>query len=57
VLLWTGGLYALSAAIGHALVDFLGLPLPLAVALPIVALALSVPLVRRIRKPRQPAVP
>jgi membrane protein DedA with SNARE-associated domain len=49
VTLWTLGLYALSAAIGHALAEALGLPLPVAVALPVVALALAFPLVRRLR--------
>ncbi len=49
VTLWTGGLYLLSAAIGHALAQALGLPLPVAVALPVVALALAFPLLRRWR--------
>jgi membrane protein DedA with SNARE-associated domain len=47
VTLWTVGLYALSAAIGHALAERLGLPPAVAVALPIVVLALAVPLWRR----------
>lgn len=51
VSLWTLGLYALSAAIGHALSEALGLPPALAVALPIVVLALLVPLWRRWRRP------
>ena len=51
VLLWTVGLYALSAAIGQALAHHLGLPPALAVALPIGALAIAVPLLRRIRGP------
>ncbi len=46
VLLWTGGLYALSAAIGQALSKALGWPPALAVALPIAVLALAVPLLR-----------
>jgi membrane protein DedA with SNARE-associated domain len=46
VALWTCGLYALSAAIGHALAQSLGLPAPVAVALPIIGLALAVPLWR-----------
>ncbi len=50
VTLWTAGLYALSAAIGHALAESLGLPLPVAVALPVVLLALAFPLVRRLRR-------
>lgn len=54
--LWTLGLYALSAAIGHALSQALGLPPAVAVALPILALALVVPLWRRWRRPaRTPA--
>ncbi len=54
VTLWTVGLYALSAAIGHTLSAALGLPPPVAVALPIVALALAVPLWRRWRSPVAP---
>lgn len=49
VTLWTVGLYALSAALGQALAQLLGIPPALAVALPIVALALFVPLWRRWR--------
>lgn len=54
VTVWTAGLYALSAAIGQALADALGLPTPLAVALPIVLLALAVPLWQRCRRNRTP---
>ena len=50
VTLWTAGLYALSAAIGQALARHLGLPPALAVTLPIIALALAVPLVRGVRQ-------
>ena len=50
VTLWTLGLYGLSAAIGHALADRLGLPPALAVALPIIVLALAVPLWRGLRQ-------
>ena len=50
VALWTLGLYALSAAIGQALADRLGLPPAVAVALPILVLAAAVPLVRRARQ-------
>jgi membrane protein DedA with SNARE-associated domain len=50
VTLWTLGLYALSAAIGHALARHLGLPPALAVALPILVLAAAVPLVRHLRQ-------
>lgn len=52
VTVWTLGLYALSAAIGHALAAALGVPPAVAVALPVVVLALAVPLWRRWRKPR-----
>lgn len=58
VALWTGGLYAASAAIGDALVRAWGLSAPLAVALPILVLAAAVPLVRALRlrrgTPRSP---
>jgi membrane protein DedA with SNARE-associated domain len=53
VSLWTVGLYALSAAIGHALAQALGLPPALAVALPIVVLALAVPVWRHWRQQRR----
>jgi membrane protein DedA with SNARE-associated domain len=46
VALWTAGLYALSAALGQALAQQLGLPPALAVALPIAALAAAVPVWR-----------
>ena len=49
VTLWTVGLYGLSAAIGQALANHLGLPPPLAVAIPILVLAAAVPLVRHLR--------
>ena len=49
VTLWTVGLYGLSAAIGQALAKHLGLPPPLAVALPILLLAAAVPLARHVR--------
>lgn len=49
VTLWTVGLYGLSAAIGQALAKHLGLPPPLAVAIPILVLATAVPLVRHLR--------
>jgi membrane protein DedA with SNARE-associated domain len=49
VTLWTVGLYGLSAAIGQALASHLGLPPPLAVAIPILVLAAAVPLVRHLR--------
>jgi membrane protein DedA with SNARE-associated domain len=50
VTLWTLGLYALSLAVGHALSQALGIPPALAVALPIVALALAVPVWRHLRQ-------
>jgi membrane protein DedA with SNARE-associated domain len=49
VTIWTVGLYALSAAVGEALASRWGLPAPVAVALPIVALAVAFPLARAIR--------
>lgn len=56
---WTAGLYALAASIGHSIAQRFGVPAPLAVALPIVAIALLVPFVRawRARRPtsRTPA--
>ena len=53
VALWTAGLYALGAAVGHWLSTRLGVPAPIAVALPIIALALAVPLARRLRHPHR----
>lgn len=55
VALWTAGLFALSAAIGQALAEHLGVPPAVAVALPIVGLALAAPLLRRLPglRPRQ----
>ncbi len=50
VFAWTAGLYIVSAAIGDWLAKTLGWPTPVAVALPIVVLALAVPLVREIRR-------
>jgi hypothetical protein len=46
---WTLGLFVLSSAIGHWIAAQLSVPLPLAVALPIVLFALAVPLVQRQR--------
>ena len=48
--LWTAGLYGVSVAIGRALTHHLGLPPAVAVALPIIVLALAVPLVRVFRQ-------
>ena len=53
VTLWTTGLYALSVAIGQRLADALGLPPAVAVALPILALALAFPLLRAARSYHQ----
>lgn len=50
VSVWTAGLYALSVAIGQTLAHTLGLPPAVAVALPILALALAVPLLRMARQ-------
>ena len=57
VMLWTLGLYALSVAAGHALARHLGLPPAVAVALPIIAVALVVPLIRRVRLLRKASPP
>jgi membrane protein DedA with SNARE-associated domain len=50
VTLWTVGLYAVSVSVGHVLAQQLGLPPAVAVALPILALALAVPLLRCMRQ-------
>lgn len=50
VVLWTLGLFVLSAAIGQALARHLGLPPAIAVALPIAALALAVPVWHALRR-------
>lgn len=57
VSLWTVGLYALSVAIGQTLAHTLGVPPAVAVALPIVFLALAVPLLRRARQRFQRVTP
>jgi membrane protein DedA with SNARE-associated domain len=54
VALWTGALYGLSFAIGAALAKQLGLPLPVAVALPILLLAAAVPLWRFVHQRWRP---
>lgn len=56
VVLWTAGLLAFSAAAGELLMRAWGVPAPLAVALPIVMLALAVPAARALRH-RRPGVP
>ncbi len=53
---WTTGLYLLSVSVGGVLAAQLGIPAALAVALPILALAVAVPLVRALRQ-RQPRTP
>ncbi|EHR72219.1 putative membrane-associated protein [Burkholderiales bacterium JOSHI_001] len=57
VSLWTAGLYALSAALGQALARQTGLPAPVAVALPILVLALAIPLLRSLRQRFTSATP
>jgi len=57
VALWTVGLYALSVAIGQTLAHTLGVPPAVAVALPIVFLALAVPLLRWARQRFQRITP
>ena len=57
VSLWTVGLYALSVAIGQTLAHTLGLPPAVAVALPILAIALAVPLLRIARQRFQRITP
>jgi membrane protein DedA with SNARE-associated domain len=54
VTLWTLGLYGLSVAIGQALVAWLGVPPVVAVTLPVIALALLVPLGRAVRRRWRP---
>jgi membrane protein DedA with SNARE-associated domain len=54
VTLWTLGLYGLSVAIGQALARHLGLPPTVAVALPILAVALLIPLWRLARQRLRP---
>ncbi len=51
VMLWTLGLYVVSFSLGHAIASATGLPPALAVVLPILALALALPLWRWLRKP------
>ena len=55
VALWTAGLFWLGAAVGAALTTALNLPLPMAVALPIIAVALLVPLVKYLKKNKKVA--
>ena len=53
VAMWTLGLYGIGFAIGSALTLHLGVPPPVAVALPIVVLAAVFPLVRMARQHRR----
>jgi membrane protein DedA with SNARE-associated domain len=57
VTLWTAGLYAVSVALGQVLVHTLGVPPAVAVALPIVTLAVVVPLLRKSRQRSQRTTP
>jgi membrane protein DedA with SNARE-associated domain len=57
VSLWTLGTYAISVAIGQAITQTFGVPAPVAVALPVVALALAMPLWRRLRRPAPALMP
>ncbi|MGE3348482.1 MAG: DedA family protein [Ramlibacter sp.] len=57
VALWTAGLYWFSAHVGHLLAAAWGVPLGLAVALPILLLAAGVPLARRIHQHFQASTP
>jgi membrane protein DedA with SNARE-associated domain len=50
VALWTAGLFWLSSALGGVISETLRIPAPLAVALPVVALALAFPLWRWLRR-------
>lgn len=51
VALWTLGLFWFSSAVGGLIAQHLGIPVALAVAIPVVVLALAVPLVRWARRP------
>lgn len=57
VTVWTAGLYAVAVLAGDALQRAFGLPAPLAVALPILVLALTVPLWRAWRNARARSAP
>jgi membrane protein DedA with SNARE-associated domain len=50
VALWTAGLFWLSSALGGVIAETLHIPAPLAVALPVIALALAFPLWRWLRR-------
>lgn len=55
VALWTAGLFWLGAFAGAALASALHIPQPIAVALPIIAFAIAVPLLRRLQQRKKPA--
>ncbi|MBX3653004.1 MAG: VTT domain-containing protein [Ramlibacter sp.] len=57
VALWTAGLYWFSARVGHLLAEAWGLPPGVAVALPILLLAASVPLARALHQHFQNPTP
>ena len=57
VVLWTLGLYAVSAALGRQMAAQFGIPPALAVALPILVLAAAVPLVRHVHRSLRRARP
>jgi membrane protein DedA with SNARE-associated domain len=57
VALWTAGLYAISFSVGDALAQHLGVPPPVAVALPIIALVAAFPLARLVRQRFQHTAP
>ncbi len=50
VVFWTAGLYTLGFAVGGALAQHFGVPAPVAVAVPIIALAAAFPLLRLARR-------
>ena len=53
VAMWTLGLFCLGAVAGSALANTLHLPQPVAVALPIIAVAIAVPLVKHFKQRRK----
>ena len=53
VVMWTGTLYWLSATTGDALAALLYIPKSVAVTIPMLTVALTIPIIRWIRKPQQ----
>ena len=49
VAVWTASLYGVSVVVGHTLMQVFGLPLAAAVALPMLALAVAVPVMQKLR--------